>query len=97
MMKFTLASLLATFCMVASQASAQKPTLVGEKIGKPEIAFTILQMNDIYEITPISGEGGMARVKTVFERLKRKNPNTFIVVAGDFFSPSALGTARVGG
>lgn len=92
-----LAALVSIAWYLAPGAAAQKPTLVTEKVGQPEIAFTILQMNDIYEITPISGEGGMARVKTVYQRLKKRNPNTFIVVAGDFFSPSALGTARVGG
>jgi len=88
-----LASLLALLCL----AGAQKPELSEKAVGKPEIRFTLLQLNDVYEITPISGEGGMARVKTVYERLRRRNPKTFIVVAGDFFSPSALGTAMVDG
>lgn len=77
--------------------AAQKPILTTSLSRGPKVSFTLLQMNDVYEITPISGEGGMARVKTVFERMKRQNPNVFIVVAGDFFSPSALGTARVDG
>ena len=61
------------------------------------VRFTILHLNDVYEITPISGEGGMARVATLRKRLRHNNPNTWSVLAGDMFSPSALGTARVAG
>ncbi len=82
---------------LSASQGAQKPALSEKAVGKPEVGFTLLQLNDVYEITPISGEGGMARVKAVYERLERRNPNTFIVVAGDFFSPSALGTAVVDG
>lgn len=61
--------------------------------------ITILQINDIYEITPVEGgrSGGLARVATVRERLLDENPNTITVLSGDFFSPSALGTAEVDG
>ena len=61
------------------------------------VRFTVLQMNDVYEITPVSGEGGLARVATLRKRLLRNNPNTITVLDGDLFSPSALGTARVNG
>ena len=63
------------------------------------VLVTLIQLNDIYEITPVSGGrwGGPARVATVRKRLIEKNPNTFTVLAGDLFSPSALGTARVDG
>ena len=62
-----------------------------------EIKFNLIQINDVYEITPVGREGGMARLATVFNAYKLVNPNTFLVIAGDFFSPSALGTARVDG
>jgi 5'-nucleotidase len=60
---------------------------------------TLIQLNDIYEITPMGGGrwGGPARVATVYQRQKELNPNTFMLLAGDLFSPSALGTARVEG
>lgn len=61
------------------------------------VRFTILHLNDVYEITPVGGEGGLARVATLHRRLRENNPNTFMVLAGDLFSPSALGTARVAG
>ncbi|MDX1438683.1 MAG: metallophosphoesterase, partial [Rubricoccaceae bacterium] len=65
----------------------------------PTVSFTILQMNDVYEITPVEGgkTGGLARVATIRNWLLEETPNVYTVIAGDFFSPSALGTARVDG
>jgi 5'-nucleotidase len=63
------------------------------------VALTILQMNDVYELTPVSGgaEGGMARVATLQAQLQAENPNTYTVLAGDLLNPSALSTATVDG
>jgi len=63
------------------------------------VKLTLLQINDVYEITPVSGgkEGGMARLATLRQQLLRQNPNTFMILAGDLVSPSALGTAVVDG
>lgn len=63
------------------------------------IEATILQLNDVYEITPVEGgkSGGLARVATVRNELLAENPHTITVIGGDFYSPSALGTARVDG
>lgn len=63
------------------------------------VNFNLLQVNDIYEITPIAGgtRGGLARVATVREQLLKENPQTYTILAGDAFSPSALGTAKVNG
>jgi 5'-nucleotidase len=64
-----------------------------------DIRVTIVQLNDLYEITPVSGGrwGGPARVATLIRRLEAWNPNTIAILAGDFLSPSALGVARVEG
>ncbi|NNF58706.1 MAG: bifunctional metallophosphatase/5'-nucleotidase [Rhodothermaceae bacterium] len=66
---------------------------------EPVVTLTILQLNDVYEITPVAGgrEGGLARVATLRNRLLAEDPNLVTVMAGDFYSPSALGTARVDG
>jgi 5'-nucleotidase len=63
------------------------------------VNITFLQMNDVYEITPVAGgtSGGLARVATLKQQLKRQNPRTYALLAGDFFSPSALGTAKIDG
>jgi 5'-nucleotidase/UDP-sugar diphosphatase len=63
------------------------------------VNLTLLHLNDIYEITPVEGgkRGGLARVAALRQQLLRQNRNTYTVLAGDFFSPSALGTAKVNG
>ena len=64
--------------------------------GKIEIVF--LQMNDVYEIAPFSdNSGGLSRVATLRKSLLAKNPNTFTVLAGDFISPSVIGTLKYEG
>ncbi|TAH22232.1 MAG: bifunctional metallophosphatase/5'-nucleotidase [Cytophagales bacterium] len=67
--------------------------------GQQTQEFTILQINDVYEIAPLSNGtvGGMARVATVYKQLKAENPNTFFVHAGDFVNPSVIGTLSVDG
>lgn len=64
-----------------------------------KVNITLLQANDVYEMTPVNGGkyGGLARVKTVLNQLKKANPNTFSIMAGDMFSPSAVGTAKIAG
>lgn len=65
--------------------------------GEP-VQITLLQINDLYELTPVGkDEGGIARVATLLRQLRAENSNTISLMAGDLFSPSALGTAVVGG
>jgi 2',3'-cyclic-nucleotide 2'-phosphodiesterase (5'-nucleotidase family) len=61
------------------------------------IEFTILQLNDVYEIAPLEGgkSGGLARVATLKKKLMLENPNTIAVLSGDFLSPSFIGTLRM--
>jgi 5''-nucleotidase/2'',3''-cyclic phosphodiesterase and related esterases len=60
-----------------------------------EVNLTIFQLNDVYEMSPVSGGtlGGLARVATVVKQLEAENPDTYTVLAGDMFNPSAIGTA----
>jgi 2',3'-cyclic-nucleotide 2'-phosphodiesterase (5'-nucleotidase family) len=62
--------------------------------GKLDLVF--LQVNDVYEIAPLSAgrEGGVARIATIKKDLLKKNPNTFMVMAGDFLSPSIYFSLR---
>jgi len=64
-----------------------------------KIDVTFLQINDVYEIAPIQNGkfGGMARVETVHQELLKENPNTLLVMAGDFLNPSLLGTIKYQG
>ena len=86
-MKLTIRVLVLTLlCAFFALAIGQKP---GVEPGDSTIRFNLIQINDVYEITPVSKEGGMAKVATVYNSYKQVNPNTFMVIAGDFFSPSA--------
>lgn len=64
-----------------------------------QITFNFIQLNDVYEIAP--GQhgkvGGMARVETIHQRLLSQNPNTLLVMAGDFLNPSLLGGLKHNG
>ena len=52
--------------------------------------MVFLQINDTYEITPLSGVGGMARMATLHKQILKENPHTLFVHAGDFVNPSVL-------
>lgn len=67
---------------------------------KPDkISFIILQLNDVYEIAPMNKgkEAGLARVATLRKQLLAENKNTITVMAGDFLSPSLIGTMKIDG
>jgi 5'-nucleotidase len=57
-----------------------------------ETLITILHTNDLHsQIDPLpandryAGRGGMARMATLVKRVRRENPNTLVVFAGDAF------------
>jgi 2',3'-cyclic-nucleotide 2'-phosphodiesterase (5'-nucleotidase family) len=62
--------------------------------GKLEIDF--VQVNDVYEIAPLDNGriGGIARVATLKKEWLKKNPNTLLVMAGDFVSPSVYSSLK---
>lgn len=60
------------------------------------IDFIILQINDVYEISPLGADnlGGLARVAQIRKNLLAEVPNVITVCAGDFISPSVIGTLK---
>ena len=64
-----------------------------------KISFTILQVNDVYEIDAIQNNqyGSMARVETIRQELLQKDANTMTMIAGDFLNPSLVGTMKFEG
>jgi len=58
------------------------------------VRVTLLQINDHYVLGPVDGgrRGGMARLSTLVRELKRENPNSVFVLAGDTLSPSVEST-----
>lgn len=71
-------------------------SIVQKQSASEDFSFIVLQINDVYEIAPLSGGavGGLARVATVRQELLRENPNVLTVLAGDFLSPSFIGTLK---
>lgn len=60
------------------------------------VSVIILQVNDFYEIAALDkGQiGGAARIASIRKKLLQENPNVLTVMAGDFLSPSLLGTLK---
>ena len=87
------------FIALLSCGSVKQATTETKVVDDGKISFTFLQVNDVYEIAPLAGgkEGGMARVVTLKKQLLKENPNTFTFMAGDFLSPSLLGTIKYEG
>ncbi len=81
-------------CDSTKKVVATPNAIPGKDDGIIEVTF--LQMNDVYEISPSLSDniGGLARVATIRKELLAKNPNTITVLAGDFISPSVIGTLR---
>lgn len=65
--------------------------------GKLDVQF--IQVNDVREIAPLAGgkTGGIARLATLKKELKKNNPNTFMVMSGNFLSPSLFNSIKFRG
>ncbi len=96
MRKSIISVLIAGLFLFSACSSTQKRTSLKDD-GK--INFIIVQINDVYEIAPLDGgkSGGMARVATVKKEYLKENPNTFLVMAGDFLSPSVYNSLKYEG
>ena len=58
---------------------------------------TFLQINDVYTTVPVDGLGGLARVATLKKTLAAAGRTPFLVIAGDFLSPSVASSVFKGG
>jgi 5'-nucleotidase / UDP-sugar diphosphatase len=87
----------AAFVLLFSACASNKKATVATAINPNDfVEAYMVQMNDVYEIGSLEGgkRGGLARVATVVNNLRAKNPNTYLVMAGDFLNPSFLGTLK---
>lgn len=57
---------------------------------------TLLQINDVYTALPVDGLGGLARVATLKQNLAEAGRTPFLVIAGDFLSPSVASSVFKG-
>ena len=89
---------LALAVLGASPLAIAQPKDAAGRAARP-VTVTLVHLNDVYEILPVEGgkAGGLARVATVVRKLKAANPAVLTTLAGDYLSPSALGTAKVDG
>lgn len=96
-MKKTLTLLSLTVLLWGSSCSVSKENASVKDDGKIDIVF--VQVNDVYEIAPLGGgkEGGIARVASLKKQEKEKNINTFLVMGGDFVSPSIYNSLKYEG
>ena len=85
------------FFILFSSCSTTRNATAAKDDGKIEVVF--VQVNDVYEIAPLAGgtQGGMARVATLKKDYKAKNPNTLLVIGGDFLSPSVYNSLQYQG
>jgi 5'-nucleotidase len=62
------------------------------------LRVTILQLNDVYQTTPVDGgkSGGLARVATLRKKIMAESPNTLFLLAGDTVSPSVASSVFKG-
>ncbi len=85
---------------VALAACARPPAaLRPAPAGGDSATVRLLHFNDVYEIAPVEGgrSGGLARVATLRRALLDSAGSLVTTLGGDYLSPSALGTAMVGG
>jgi 2',3'-cyclic-nucleotide 2'-phosphodiesterase (5'-nucleotidase family) len=54
------------------------------------VTITILHTNDVYEISPVEGQGGLAELGTLLKTERAKSPNTVTTFGGDLISPSVM-------
>ncbi len=77
--------------------SGVKRAQIKKDDGKLSVVF--IQVNDVYEIAPLEGgkTGGVSRIATLKKNYLRQNPNTLLVMSGDFLSPSVFNTLEFQG
>src|SRR3954466_801462 len=65
-------------------------------VARAAAPVTFLQLNDVYTMQPIDGQGGLARVATLKQELAKAGRTPFLVMAGDFLSPSVASSVFKG-
>ncbi|HET6466905.1 MAG TPA: 5'-nucleotidase C-terminal domain-containing protein [Geminicoccaceae bacterium] len=74
---------------LALAALALFGTAIGKVAAEP-VTITFLHTNDVYEIAPKGGQGGLAELKTLLDQERAQNPNVIITFGGDLISPSVM-------
>ncbi len=72
------------------------PAAQQEFAARAAAPVTFLQINDVYTTVPIDGLGGLARVATLKQNIAKAGRTPFLVLAGDFLSPSVASSVFKG-
>ena len=85
--------------IAATPSNSSHPGEPREAIQHPDIVpFTILHVNDIYEMFPLSsGLGGLARIAYLKQHIAQHANKVLCILAGDLLSPSSLSSATEDG
>lgn len=81
--------MLARRLILASALGAGLALLSAPSRAEP-VTITILHTNDVYEIAPKRGRGGLAELMTLLERERARSPHHLTTFGGDLLSPSVL-------
>ena len=60
------------------------------------VELTVLHVNDVYEISPKQGKGGLAQLMTLLERERSRADHHITTFGGDLISPSVMSGLREG-
>ena len=84
------AFLLVLFLCAANVAAQVSQTAQTQPTPPRTIRVTLLQVNDVYQISPVDRgtRGGLARLATLRQRIMAESPNTLFLLAGDTLAPS---------
>lgn len=83
--------MLRPFVRAIAVLAALLPAMAAAQSGR----LTFLHINDVYEIAPVRGRGGMAELMTLLARERARNPAAITTLGGDFLSPSLMsGTTK---
>jgi len=61
-----------------------------------ETTLTFLHFNDIYQVQSVEGWGGIAELAHAISKARQDNPNSIVVISGDFLSPSSFSAMTKG-
>lgn len=77
-------------CLFALLSLAPLASWAAEDVFQPHADVTLLQINDVYSITPVDNgkAGGLARVSAFIKKTRAQEKNVEFLIAGDFLSPS---------
>jgi len=73
------------FAIVLAYGPAGAPAQAADPIH-----VTFLHFNDVYEMLPETGKGGLAQVATIVRNQRARNFNTIVTFGGDLLSPSFM-------